>query len=301
MNQGEFYIYSPDGGFDGVDTIKVQGGRFTFETPCSDHFTIMIVFPNFSEQPVFAEAGKSVDISADASHLKELTVKGTKTNELMNTFREQILSVSPPEEKTLAERFIKDHPESVISAYLVRKYFIASPTPDYKKAYELLSIMKKEQPDNGYIAKLLQQTSYLKDVGVGSPLPAFTAYDTEGKLVSSATLSSAPVAVITTWATNNFDSQQTQRDLKQRSRKAQGRLKLLGICIDASKVDCKNSMKRDSISWPNICTGDMLEDKTLRKLGMTSIPDNIVLQNGKIVARGLTKQALYNKLDQLLK
>lgn len=27
MNQGEFYVYSPDGGFEGVDTIKVEGGR----------------------------------------------------------------------------------------------------------------------------------------------------------------------------------------------------------------------------------------------------------------------------------
>ena len=45
----------------------------------------------------------------------------------------------------------------------------------------------------------------------------------------------------------------------------------------------------------------MLEDKTLQKLGMTSVPDVIVLQNGKIVARGLKRQELYDKLDQLLK
>ena len=46
MNQGEFYVYSPDGGFEGVDTIKVEGGRFTFETECKEDFTIMLVFPN---------------------------------------------------------------------------------------------------------------------------------------------------------------------------------------------------------------------------------------------------------------
>lgn len=44
MNQGEFYVYSPDGGFEGVDTIKVEGGRFTFETECKEDFTIMLVF-----------------------------------------------------------------------------------------------------------------------------------------------------------------------------------------------------------------------------------------------------------------
>ena len=72
LNQGEFYVYSPDGVFDGVDTIKVEGGRFTFETPCKENGTIVIIFPNFSEQPVFAEPGKSATIKGDASHLKEI-------------------------------------------------------------------------------------------------------------------------------------------------------------------------------------------------------------------------------------
>lgn len=301
MDQGEFYVYSPDGGIDGIDTIKVEGGRFTYETPCEGAFTLMIVFPNFSEQPVFAESGKSVDIKADASHLKELTVKGTKANELMNKFREQILNVTPPEEARLAEQFIKDHPESVVSIFLVRKYFVAGTNPNYKTADALLALLSKEQPDNGNIAKMQAQVRMLKDVGVGTNLPAFTAYDVNGKLVSSADLASAPVAVISTWSSSIFDSQDLQRSLKYRQRYSQGRLKLLSICIDANKGDCKRMMQQDTISWPTICNGDMLADKTLLKLGLTAVPDNIVLQYGKIVARSLKKNELSNKLDQLLR
>ncbi len=70
-------------------------------------FTIMIVFPNFSEQPIFAESGKSVEIKADASHLKEMEVSGTKDNELMTKFRQNILNDTPPEAKKHAEDFIK--------------------------------------------------------------------------------------------------------------------------------------------------------------------------------------------------
>ena len=47
----------------------------------------MLVFPNFSEQPIFAKPGETVDIKADTSHLKELEATGTKDNELMNDFR----------------------------------------------------------------------------------------------------------------------------------------------------------------------------------------------------------------------
>ena len=301
LNQGEFYVYSPDGGINGLDTIKVQGGRFTYECPCNDNFTLMIVFPNFSEQPVFAESGASVEIKADASHLKELVVKGTKSNELMNSFRENILNVSPPEEKAKAESFINDHPESEVSVYLVRKYFVTTPQPDFNKAFSLAEKLAKAQPKNGKIQRLLQQIKVLKNVGVNGHLPNFTAYDTNGKLISSTELSSAPVAVINTWASYNFDSQDVQRELKKRLRSSHGKLKVMSICIDPSKEDCKKTMERDSISWSNICSGDMLKDKTLQTLGMSSVPDVIILQNGRMIARNLKRQELYDKLDQLLK
>ena len=156
MNQGEFYVYSPDGGINGLDTIRVVGGRFTYECDCKNPFTLMVVFPNFSEQPIFAESGASVDIKADASHLKELSVKGTKANEQMNQFRENILKLSPPEEKAKAEQFIKDHPESIVSTYLIRKYFVNTSQPDYAKAYTLTTKVAEAQPQNGSLQKMLQ-------------------------------------------------------------------------------------------------------------------------------------------------
>lgn len=107
LNQGEFYVYSPDGVFDGIDTIKVEGGRFTFETQCKESGTLVIVFPNFSEVPVFAEPGKSVSVKGDASHLKEIEIEGTKENELMTAFRQQLVKASPPEEMSYAENFVK--------------------------------------------------------------------------------------------------------------------------------------------------------------------------------------------------
>ena len=103
MDQGEFYVYSPEGGINGIDTIRLQGGRMSYEVMCTAPTTLVMVFPNFSEQPIFAEPGKNVKIEGDASHLKEMKVKGTKTNELMNDFREQIATANPPQVLERAE------------------------------------------------------------------------------------------------------------------------------------------------------------------------------------------------------
>ena len=72
MNQGQFYVYSPDGAISGIDTIKVQGGRFAYEIPCEEEGTIVIVLPNYSEIPVFVKPGENVDLKADASHIKDI-------------------------------------------------------------------------------------------------------------------------------------------------------------------------------------------------------------------------------------
>ena len=77
LNQGEFYVYGLDGGLAEVDTIRIERGRFVYETPCESPTTLILVFPNFSEQPIFAEPGASVEVKADASSLKELEAEGT--------------------------------------------------------------------------------------------------------------------------------------------------------------------------------------------------------------------------------
>lgn len=102
--------------------------------------------------------------------------------------------------------------------------------------------MEKEQPKNIQVGKLKQQISAMKDAGVGAKLPTFTSYDTKGKLISSTELISSPVAVIYTWATFNYDSQDIQRELKKRQRSSQGKLKLIGFCLDASKSSCQENM-----------------------------------------------------------
>ena len=300
LNQGEFYVYSPDGGIIGIDTIKVDGGRFAYEIPCDQPCVLMIVFPNFSQQPVFAAPGKQVEVRGDASHLKELEVKGTKDNELMTKFRQQVVSASPPEMKKYAEQFVKDHPDSPVSPYLVNQYFVQMPQPDYAKALELLTLMTTLQPKNGLLNRLLPDIKQMKDVAFSGKLKDFYTTDMKGRPVSAANLRAAQVAVINVWASWSYESMEIQRQLKTFQRKSNGGLQVLSINVDATVKKCRDMQEMDSITWPTICDGLMFDGKLVRQLGLTSIPDNIVLKKGNIVARGLSPQEMREKLEQLL-
>lgn len=285
MNQGELYVYSPDGGIDGLDTIKIEAGRFAYEIPCSKPATLVIIFPNYSVQPIFAESGGSVEVKADASHLKEMEVKGTDDNELMTKFRKQIANSSPPDELKYAIQFIKDHPESTVSVYLLNRYLIQTETPDYKQAANLLKILLKEQPGNVTLGRLQRQISGLGTLKVGDKLPNFTTKDINGKLINNATLANQTI-IISTWAAWSYESLDFQRALNDAVKA--GNIAALGISVDANPKEVRQALKNDDITFPNVCDGKMLSTPLLKTFGLTTVPDNIVVRNGKIIERGIT-------------
>ena len=269
MSQGNFYVYSPEGIIDGIDTISVVGGRFTYERPLEQEGTLMLVFPNFSEHPVFAEPGKSVTINADASHMKEMEVKGTKANEQMTKFRKQTAKASPP-------------------------------APDYAKAERLAATMLKEQPKNGQLVSLQKQLSKLKNRAKGTSLVKFSAKDMNGNTVTDADLGDG-VAVVSVWASWNFESLEQQRQLRRKLRSSGGRLKVVSICLDANRKQCKDVIERDTISWPVIFDNRLFESPTLQQLGLNDVPDNLIINHRRVVDNGLNTPRLIDKLDELLK
>ena len=292
MNQGEFYVYSNDGDINGIDTIKVQGGRFSYEIPCQAPATLTLVFPNFSETPIFAQPGKTVEMDGDASHLKMLKITGTKDNELMTGFRQQIASASPPEIRRFAEKFIENNPKSPVGVWILRKYFIATAHPDYQAADRLLKVLIKGQPQNSGVKRLAGSVEKMKDASTGCSLPAFSVYDINGHTVSSADLSSG-TAVIILWATWSYDSTDLLRQLQSLK---PGTFKILAINLDPSLRDCKSFLQTNDFSFPVVCTGEMFDTPVLKQLALQSPSDNLVIRNGKIVGRNLNTQDLTKML-----
>lgn len=296
LNQGEFYVYSTDGVLDGIDTIKIEGGRFAYEIPCDEEGTLVMVFPNFSEQPIFTQPGKTVEIKADASHLKELEAEGTDNNKLMTAFRKQVSNMSPLQAVDAAEEFVKHNPKSDVSAWLIRKYFILAPKPDYAKAKQLLDLMIAEQQKNGKLVNLQQQLIGLAATA-GKSLPIFTATDINGNKVTQANLTQSPNAVVFLWASWNYESTDMQRQLKRLKAAKGNGLSVIGVCIDPSKSEMQQSLRRDSISWPTINDGMMFDTKIAKQLGLSQVPANILLKNGKIVGRNLRMNELKEKIE----
>ena len=300
FNQGELYVYSMDGSRK-LDTIGVSRGEFVYQASINEPTTLVVVFPNYSELPVFAEPGVTIKVKGDASHLKETEVKGTDTNKAMTDFRLKTSNMMPPQVLTEATKFINEQPSSPISIYLLNKYFIQTSDPDYSKIQNLVKTILAASPDNKQIAKISKQLEALQALKVGNRLPSFFASGLNGESVASSDLN-AKVNVIALWASWNYESVNVQNLLARLKREHATDLKVLGISIDGSVKDCRQIVERDSIKWSTVCDGRMWEMPILQKIGLTYLPDNIVVDaQGKILARTLNYQELNKKIEELIK
>lgn len=301
LNQGEFYVYSTGLDANGIDTIHVADGRFTYEKAITKPVTMMIVFPNFSEQPVFAQPGKTVKIKGDASHLKEMEITGTKDNELLTEFRLHANELTPPEVLKSVDLFISKNPTSPAALYLINKYLLTAQQPDYTKAYQLTSQMLQAKPDAEQVAQLNKELKKLKNGAMGATVPHFAAKDMNGKPVGRSFLN-GKVNVVNVWASWNYNSISTLRRLKKLEKEYGSSLAIVSINLDATLYKCKQSIARDSLKWPIISDGKVWESPLLGVLGLQSVTANIVAdKSGRIIARDLRPQELEDRIRQMMK
>ena len=300
FNQGELYVYNLMGR-GSIDTVRLTEGKFTYDILQEDTALLSVVFPNFSEIPVIATPGATLKMEGDASHLREVAVTGTKDNDKLTDFRLRVAGMTPPEAEKAAETYINDEPASPGALYALNRYFLLKTDPDYKKVTKLLDVMVKAAPGDQRLSLLKQQVEGLKSLKDGGRLPDFQAVTTTGSRVTKADLK-GEVNVVSTWTSWSYDSQSIQRTLQKLRRQYGQRLQLLSICLDANTDECKQMMKRDSLTWSVVCDGRMWQSPVVAQLGLTAIPDVIVTdRSGKIIARRLSAGELKKEIEKRLK
>lgn len=299
INQAEFYLYNASNGK--KDSIHVQRGRFIYETELTDTATLMLVFPNFSQIPVFATPGITVKMKGDASQLRETKLKGSKENEEMTAFRLKANQLTPPEMIEIAANYIKEDPNSPVSFYLLQQYFVKTYEPDYQRALQLCNIILQANPQNKAARELNKELQLLAAGSIGSKMPAFILLDTKGKVVTNQQMQSK-INVTCLWSSWNYDSRTQLNVLRKLVKEHREKISAIGISIDAAPKESQDWIKRDSINFPIINDGKMWQTPMARALGMTFLPSNVVTdKNGKVIERNIPTKELQKKLEELLK
>lgn len=289
ISNAEFYAYCDDGSFDGVDTIRIEDGKFVYERQLSKPVLLTLLYPNYTQTYVILEPGKTIKMNGDAAKIGEADISGTAQNELLSDFRRANIAKPENDRRLAAAQFVRDHPATLAAVAVFRQYFTQPQTTDANTALQLLDILSKAQPRERAVAYTNDFFRPIFNNSVGETLPDFSAVTIDGRNVSSSAYKGKQlvIACVGTWQS---ESMEFLRQLRKRLKRAQEPWECLVVSLDVDREILRNRLKSDSVSYPVICDRQAFESPLVAKLGLHYVPSCMVVNTqGVIVQRDITR------------
>lgn len=301
LEQGEFYIYSPDGGLDCLDTLRLVDGSFDYTAQLTGQATYHILYPNFSELVIFGEEGKSVNVKGDARSLSEVEVKGTKENELYTRFRKEARQLSQSQEQELAKTFILENPTTAVARHLFCKYFLLSQQADSKELHFVYDSLCRACPDELLLSNLAQDVRVKGVVRVGDQVPNFklktrdvhiNPEDTlHTKIIKGRTLTREnckdSTLLFVFWASWRNGSQIGIYQARKLRRESNRKVLPISYSLDVDERELEHIENRDSIYYPSYCDMKGWNSALVRQWGIRELPYYVLVDStGRVMAEG---------------
>lgn len=302
LQQGEFYIYSPDGGTRGLDTIKVMGGGFDYVTDLETQAIYYLLYPNLSEQVIFGASGEVVTLKGDARNLKAVEVKGSKPNEDLTAFRLAHQGKSAAEIRKEAALFIEKNPESPVGVILFRDYFLSSGQATPEETEKYYNLLCKAQPER---LQLLQWQSDVyrkgKQLKKGSTLPDFCLVGKDSVKVQASDYKDKNL-LINFWASWETEGASLQYKLKRLLRDNPGKIEVVSISLDVNETSKKNVDRTDSVRWVSYSDYRGWNSPVAEQFGVSSIPYYILVgTDGRVIATGSSyDKEIYPEIKKII-
>lgn len=289
ITDAEFYAYSEDGSFDGVDTIRIKDGEFTYERKLTAPTLVTLLYPNYTQTYVVLEPGKTVKLQGDAAKISTAQVSGTDDNELLSDFRAE--NADKPERKATlaAQSFVRDHPATLAAVAVFRKYFANVEKPDAATSLALLDALKRAQPKSRAVAYIDNFYRPIFANGVGSVLPQFTAETLDGRKVSNLDYHGKPLAILCvgTWQGESFPF---LREALSRLRGSSTPWSVLIVSLDVDRSVLRDRFGTDTLGVPVVCDRQAFRSPLVSKLGLHYVPSCMLVDaRGRILQRDVTK------------
>lgn len=289
INDAEFYVYSEDGAFDGIDTIRISDGKFEYERKLSEPAVLTLLYPNFSQSYIIAEPGHTVQLKGDASKISEATISGTEQNELLSDFRQKHTKDVATNQRLAAAQFVRENATTLAAVAVFRMYFANKQDADATTALQLLDVLKKAQPRQRAVSYLDSFFRPIFENGVGQPLPEFTAETIDGRKVSSADYKGKNLVIACVGSWQN-DSRPLLTQLRRKLKTLNADWQCLIVSLDVDREVLRSNLLTDSIAYPVICDRKAFDSPLVNKLGLHYVPSlMLVSAQGRILQRDVTQ------------
>lgn len=219
---------------------------------------------------------------------------GAKRDSLIDVFEKTRLKVGQQ-----VDEYIKLKPASPVSAFVL---FVTSPVAGDATALEERYQQLTAEAKTGSYANRIEETIASSKVGsVGTIAPNFSQPDTSNQPVSLNQFRGKYV-LVDFWAAwcrpcrmENPAVVAAYNAFKDKN------FTVLGVSLDQNRDSWVKAINDDNLAWNHVSDLKYWQNEVAQLYKIQSIPANMLIDpNGKIIARDLRGQALYDTLQQLL-
>ncbi|KAA6333578.1 Thiol-disulfide oxidoreductase ResA [termite gut metagenome] len=315
LGNDTIYVYGVDEFYNFVDTIYAKEDKFFYTIQADTAGKIILFFNETQAYPVFFNKKDKIIIEGDIEQLNMPTVKGNLANEKFGAFLRNVESIENLSKEVLEEKidsFVHRNQSSPISVYLLDAYLIKEWQPNYKKIKQIIGTMTDKLQNDPSVERLKTYINLLEKTKKEEIIPSFSIPDINGEKISYATLNSKYIFIYF-WASWDEESRLTHAKLrkinhtyaKYQKEKKKGEKKefaIVGISLDVDKKNWKQAIKKDTLTWKQVCDLGGWNSNTAQQYAVEKLPATILVNSaGKVMERDIEWDSLSVRLSNLLK
>jgi peroxiredoxin len=277
-----------------IDSAQINNGKFQFseKVKLPELYALTLDTTKSSYLVFFDKDPVSLKFDT-AQYYRNTVVTGSKSQDLFTEYKTQ--------RRVKIDEFIKAHPASLVSAYVLYRDFSYRLSPE--EIQSNIQLLDPALLNTPYVKVLKELIVTLQNIAIGKPAPDFILNDTNGKPVKfSDQLGKAKYTLLDFWAAWCGPCRRENPNVVSAYNKYKDKgFTVFGVSLDKSKNDWVKAIEKDNLTWVHVSDLIHWDSAPAQLYGVRAIPANFLIdKNGIIVAKNIRGEELHKTLEKLL-
>ena len=216
----------------------------------------------------------------------------------MNAILERYYAVNN-EKSAYDSTFMAKNPASPVSLFLLRSIYYSMDADELEVA---LSAFDKSLHSSRYYTHMTEHLEKMKGVAIGQKYTDLELPDPDGNMMKLSDVAEKGVLLIDFWAAWCGPCRNANPGIVEIYKQFNDKgFDIIGVSLDRSKDEWLQAIEDDELTWHHMSDLKFWQSEAAKQYAVAAIPHTVLLDaEGKIIAKNLSKEELWEKLTELL-